>query len=80
MFVWEKLGKIFNPRDHGTGDWMNEFAQAPCVLEFSNFIRIYFSCRPAADSTGQYVSYSAFADFSRDGAFQNFKCGRQADF
>ena len=70
MFVWEKLGRIFSPRDHGTGDWMKEFAQAPCVLEFNDFIRIYFSCRPAADSKGQYISYSAFADFSRDGLFR----------
>jgi len=70
MFVWEKLGKIFNPLDHSSVDWMKEFAQAPCVLEFSDFIRIYFSCRPSADSTGQYVSYSAFADFSKDGQFR----------
>jgi predicted GH43/DUF377 family glycosyl hydrolase len=28
-------------------------------------VRIYFSCRPAADENGQYVSYSAFIDLDR---------------
>ena len=68
--MWERLGRIFNPRDNGTGDWMKEFSQAPCVLEFNDLIRIYFSCRPAADSKGQYISYSAFADFSKEGLFR----------
>lgn len=67
-FLWTKLGKVFDPGEHRT-EWMQEFAQGPCVLEFDDFIRIYFSCRPRPDENKQYVSYSAFTDFSRDSKF-----------
>jgi predicted GH43/DUF377 family glycosyl hydrolase len=65
MFFWKKIGHIFNPIDIHGRFWLNEFAQAPSVLIFDNFVRIYFSCRPKANENNQYVSYSAFADFSR---------------
>lgn len=63
---WKKNGLLFNPKDHKTPKWMNEFAQAPHVLKFDKFFRVYFSCRPKADQNGQYVSYSAFVDFDYD--------------
>lgn len=59
---WKKLGIIFNPKKHETPEWMSEFAQAPHVLPFDNFFRVYFSCRPKPDANGQYVSYSAYVD------------------
>ena len=61
---WEKKGLLFDPKMHDTPFWMDEFAQGPHVLKFDDFIRVYFSCRPKADENGQYVSYSAFADFN----------------
>ena len=61
---WIKNGLLFNPKMHDTPFWMDEFAQGPHVLKFDDFIRVYFSCRPKADENGQYVSYSAFADFN----------------
>lgn len=70
MFKWKKLGRIFNPIDNpASPEWMQEFAQAPCTLEFQDFIRVYFSCRPKADANGQYVSYSAFVDLAKDDLF-----------
>lgn len=48
---------------------MKEFAQAPSVLLFDKFLRVYFSCRPEPDSQGQYVSYSGFVDLNRDDLF-----------
>ena len=63
---WIKKGLLFNPKEHNTPLWMNEFAQAPHVLHFQDFIRVYFSCRPCPDANGQYVSYSAYADFDFD--------------
>ena len=63
---WKKLGLIFNPAAHETPFFMNQFAQAPHVLHFDNFIRVYFSCRPKPDENGQYVSYSAFIDLDKD--------------
>lgn len=63
---WVKKGLLFNPKEYDTPEWMNEFAQAPHVLHFENYIRVYFSCRPNPDKNGQYVSYSAFVDFDFD--------------
>jgi len=68
MLKWKKLGLVFNPLDIKDKDWLNEFAQAPSVIEFDNFIRVYFSCRPKIDKNGQYVSYSAYVDLDK----QNF--------
>jgi len=66
MFNWEKMGLFFSPQDHNTPDWMKEFAQAPSVLLFDDFIRIYFSTRPNPDFNGQYISYSGFIDVDKN--------------
>ena len=65
MFKWKKLGKVFDPTEYKNDDWLNEFAQAPSVLEFEDYIRVYFSCRPKADKNGQYVSYSSYVDLDK---------------
>jgi hypothetical protein len=49
---------------------MQEFAQAPSTLLFDSFVRVYFSCRPAADRDGKYVSYSAYVDLDRADLFR----------
>ena len=49
---------------------MNEFAQAPATLVFDTFVRVYFSCRPAPDAEGQYVSRLAFVDLHRANLFE----------
>jgi hypothetical protein len=64
-FAWRKLGKVFSPQDVPGRPWMREFAQAPATLVFDDFVRVYFSCRPAADDHGQYVSYAAYVDLDR---------------
>ncbi len=64
-FHWKKLGKIFDPKSVSDRPWLQEFAQAPATLIFDDFVRVYFSCRPAADTSGQYVSYSAYVDLDR---------------
>ena len=70
MFKWKKLGRVFIPQEVENISWLKEFAQAPSVLIYEEFIRVYFSCRPAADSNGQYVSYSAFIDLNRENLFE----------
>jgi len=77
MFKWEKLGRIFNPLDITDRPWLKEFAQAPSVLIFEDFIRVYFSCRPPRDEKGQYVSYSAFVDLNRNNLFEIVDISRQ---
>ena len=70
MFTWKKQGRIFNPAEVKNRSWLQEFAQAPSVLVFDDFVRVYFSCRPPADDKGQYVSYSAFVDLNRKNLFE----------
>lgn len=70
MFTWEKLGRIFNPADVTGISWLHEFAQAPCVLVFDNFIRIYFSGRPPQEKNGNYVSYTGYVDINRKKLFE----------
>ncbi len=65
MFSWKKLGRIFVPQQIVGRPWLQEFAQAPAVLVFDDFVRIFFSCRPHADENGQYVSHSAWVDMDR---------------
>jgi hypothetical protein len=66
MFRWKKEGQLFNPATFPRRpDWMFSFAQAPCTLLFVDFVRVYFSCRPKPDESGQYVSYSAYVDLDR---------------
>jgi hypothetical protein len=69
MFKWKKLGRVFNPVDVKNVPWLKEFAQAPSVLVFDKFVRVYFSCRPEADSNGQYMSYTAYVDLNRKNLF-----------
>src|SRR6266581_3079864 len=77
MFEWKKLGKVFTPQDVKGCLWLREFAQAPSALVFDNFVRIYFSCRPAADEAGQYVSYSAYLDLDRGDLFKIMRVSEQ---
>ena len=70
MFAWKKLGRVFNPLEIKGRKWLNEFAQAPSVLIFDKFVRVYFSCRPEPDAKGQYVSYSAYVDLNRTNLFE----------
>lgn len=70
MFNWKKLGKVFTPQEVAGRHWLKEFAQAPATLLFDDFVRVYFSCRPPADSNGKYVSYSAYVDLDRADLFK----------
>lgn len=64
-YKWIKKGVVFDPMAHQTPDWMQEFAQAPATLEFEDYLRVYFSCRPKPDERGQYVSYTGFVDLDK---------------
>ncbi|MDD5342152.1 MAG: glycosylase [Patescibacteria group bacterium] len=69
MYKWKTLGRVFNPQDaHGIA-WIKEFAQAPSVLVYDTFVRVYFSGREPADSQGQYISRLAYVDLKRDNLF-----------
>jgi hypothetical protein len=70
MFRWTKLGKVFTPQDVEGRPWLKEYAQAPATLVLDDVVRVYFSCRPPADNSGQYVSYSAYVDLDRSDLFR----------
>jgi len=70
MFQWTKLGQVFEPAKGGGAPWMEEYAQAPSVVVFDRFIRVYFSSRRRPDERGQYVSRLGFIDLSRDDLFR----------
>ncbi len=66
MAKWEKLGLIFEPEKiNDRPAWMDSFAQAPNVIVFDHFVRVYFCCRPKPDENRQFVSYCAFVDLDR---------------
>lgn len=77
MFTWKKKGRVFIPQDVKDRDWLKDFAQAPSVLIFDKFIRVYFACRPLPDANGQYVSYSAFVDLNRTNLFEIVNLAKQ---
>lgn len=70
MFHWKKLGKVFTPQEVTGRPWIKEYAQAPATLIMGDIVRVYFSCRPPADASGQYVSYSAYVDLDRSNLFK----------
>jgi hypothetical protein len=65
MFKWQKLGKIFDPREHRLANNCRGFAQYPQPLICEDYVRIYFSAR-AEDPGGRFLSYMFFVDMDRD--------------
>lgn len=65
MFKWEKLGRVFDPRDYAGRTWMREFAQSASVIVLKDRVRVYFSTRPDPDKNGMYLSYLAYIDLDR---------------
>jgi hypothetical protein len=67
MLKWKKHGVIFNPSNiQNRPEWMHEFAQAPNVIVFDDYVRVYFCCRPKPDQNKQFVSYCAYVDLNRN--------------
>lgn len=62
---WRKIGRIFNPEEHGLPDGCVGFAQSPQALVCDDFVRIYFSTRMMDPSCGKYLSHIAFVDMDR---------------
>ena len=65
LMKWNKIGKIFDPREHTLPNNCSEFAQSPQALVLDDRVRVFFSTREL-DSVGKYLSHVAYADFSRD--------------
>ncbi|MEO7244917.1 MAG: hypothetical protein ABIX12_07200 [Rubrivivax sp.] len=60
---WHRIGRIFDPAEHGLPPGCVGFAQSPQALVFDDYVRIYFSTR-SVDGNGKFVSHVAFVDMS----------------
>lgn len=69
MFKWRKLGVVFNPVEVAGKTWMKEYAQAPSVVIFDSYVRVFFSSRPRPDEKGRYVSRMGYVDLNRNNLF-----------
>jgi hypothetical protein len=65
IFKWNKLGKLFDPKDLTIASWMKEFAQSPSALIMDDCVRVYFCSRPTPGPDGQYLSYISYIDLDR---------------
>lgn len=66
MLRWEKLGKIFDPREHKLSDGCTEYAHYPHPLLYDGFVRIYFSARARDPGDGKYwLSHVCFVDMDK---------------
>jgi predicted GH43/DUF377 family glycosyl hydrolase len=63
---WTKLGKIFDPSEHNLPNGCLQYAQSPQLLEFDDFVRIYFSTRSKDEHTGKYLSHVAFVEMNKN--------------
>ncbi len=63
--ITKHIGQIFNPVDHLLCEGNVGFAQSPQLLEFDDFVRIYF-CTRTAESNGMFQSHVAYADMKKD--------------
>lgn len=77
MFTWQKLGKLFDPTVMSDQPWMFHFAQTPSLVEFDDFLRIYFCTRPPADANGQFVSRIGFIDIDRNDLFHILRISQE---
>lgn len=64
-FKWEKMGKLFDPKERRGRTWMHEFAQSPSAIVFDDFVRVFFCTRPEPGQDGLYLSYLASIDLQR---------------
>lgn len=62
---WIKHGKIFDPSEHILPNECYQFAQAPQILIFDDFVRIFFSTR-SIDTNGKYLSHIAFVEMRKN--------------
>lgn len=61
---WQKLGKLFDPRDHQLVSGCVEFSQSPQAVVFPEHVRVYFSTRQL-DDRGKFLSHVSFVDFDK---------------
>lgn len=62
---WKKLGQIFDPTKHELITKLNIYAQSPQLLEFDDYVRIYFSTR-VSDKENKFLSHVGFVEIDKN--------------
>jgi hypothetical protein len=62
---FQRIGKIFDPRDFAWDLDFIGFAQSPQALIFPSFVRVYFATR-VRDGAAAYISHVRYVDFTKD--------------
>jgi hypothetical protein len=62
---FQRVGKIFDPRDHPLFTELREYAQSPQAVVFDDCVRIFFTTRDR-DGDGMFKSHPAFVDMTLD--------------
>jgi len=62
---WQKLGQIFDIRKHQLPDNGELFCKSPQAVEFSDFVRIYFTSQKKTEN-GKWFSSPFFVDYKKD--------------
>jgi hypothetical protein len=62
---FEKIGKIFDPREYPLFTQLREYAQSPQAIVLEDRVRIFFSTREQ-DRAGMFISLPAFVDMDFD--------------
>lgn len=68
-FKWKKLGLLFNPVDWQNKTWLHEYAQAPNLLFYDKFVRVFFSTRMPKDEHGRLKTLEAYVDLEKKNLF-----------
>lgn len=61
---WQKIGKLFDPRDHELPPGCFEYAQSPQAIVLADRVRVYFSTRQR-DDRGKFLSHVSFVDIDK---------------
>lgn len=66
---WKKLGQVFDPTKWNDGikrDWMKSHSQSVSTLVKEDCVRVYFSCRPERETSGEMSSNTTWLELDKN--------------
>ena len=66
---WKKLGQVFDPTKWNDGiqrDWMKSHSQSVSTLIKDDCVRVYFSCRPYKEVSGEVTSNTTWLELDKN--------------
>lgn len=65
-FAWRKLGLVLDLSKTRLPERFVSHAQSPQVLQFEDFVRVYFSTRTVDPTNGKFLSHVCYVDVTKD--------------